>query len=278
MDIKKSIVLGLLSVFGLMAFAQVQVEADDNIVLNEGETLTWEIKALDFTDEAIESGAFISWEMVGDWDKFDYAFSQGTVENNVYTIRADEYESFVEGTEGLAVDISGKPKIEKRVYNLSLKTKEVSKDLEFDKENADAELSFQYLPIPPMPWWLKLLIAGAILLVLVLLILLVLHVTAKFPRGLLQLGRDSVRLKGKKRISVKEELDKMGISVANDADVIFVKKRFASFQGPSIKEMKNCELERYGTPLSKGAVIHLEEEIKGVKDLNGNDIIIRYCY
>lgn len=267
---KKLIIIGLLVVCASMTAVSKDLHQDERLVKS--------IMELDIDDDAKAANAYVTWELVGDWDKFDYSFSQGILEGNTLTINANDYKVFVDGNEGIAISLQGKPKTEEGNYLLSMKVKEVSDGLDFEKEDLNLDMNINYLLPPPMPWWLKLIIAVGILLVLVLIMLLILHVTAKFPKGLLQLGRDSVRLKGKKRISVKEELDKMGISVANDADVIFVKKRFVSFQGPCIKEMKNCELECYGTPLAKGAVIHLEEEIKGVKDLSGNDIIIRYCY
>ena len=42
--------------------------------------------------------------------------------------------------------------------------------------------------------------------------------------------------------------------------------------------MNNCILERDGVELTRGAVIHVDEEIKGLYDNNGKEIIIRYIY
>jgi len=130
---------------------------------------------------------------------------------------------------------------------------------------------------PPMPLWLRLLILGIVLIVLALIVWLVLDTTAKFPKGILQIGNEEVKMKGKKRISVKDELLKLGISLPDDTDVVFVKKRFASFQGPCLKETKNCSLNLYGSDFSKGSVLRPDEEIKCLISSDGREIVIRYC-
>ncbi len=229
-----------------------------------------------FSDSAKEEGAFVSWELIGDWDKFDYSFSQGSLENNVFTIRAAEYKEFINGESGIALVISGKPKIEDATYNLSMKVVNVSDGLDFPKEDLNLNMSVNYILPPPPPIWERMLVPAIILVVLSLIVWLVLNITAKFPRGLLQLGRDEVILKGKSRVSVKEELEKMGV-ILDDCDVVFVKKRFGRFQGPCIKELQNCVLEREGVYVSKGTVLLPDEELRGLTDINGNEIIIRYC-
>ena len=265
---KRALLIGILLVFS--CFSAVSKD------LHQGEKFVKTIIKLNFDEDAKAADAFVIWELVGDWDKFDYGFSQGSLDGNTLTVKANEYKAFVDGNEGIAISLQGKSKTEEGNYTLSMKVKDVSDDLEFKKDRLNLDMNINYLLPPPTPLWIKLLIAGAILLVLVLLILLVLHVTAKFPRGLLQLGQDSVKLKGKKRISVKEELEKMNVTLAEDTDVILVKKRFGAFQGPCIKEMKKCDLERDGEYLTPGSIIHFEEEIKGLRDINGNDIIIIY--
>lgn len=239
--------------------------------LQEGETLVKTLK-LGFNDEAKASNAFISWDLVGDWDKFNVSFSQGTLNKNTFTVKAKEYKDFADGKNGIALTVQAKPKTPKGEYSLSMKVKEVSDELNFPKNSLNLNINVNYLP--PEPDLLKILLKyGSILLALGLITWLVLHFTAKFPGGYLQVGRDEVSLKGKKEVSLKKEL---GVEFADDADVVFVKKRLGSFQGPRIKEMKNCSLERDGVYLSKGTVILLDEEIRGLKDSSGNEVIIRY--
>lgn len=230
---------------------------------------------LEFNDVAKSNDAFISWDLVGDWDKFDYRFSQGKVKNQVFTIKAKEYKDFIDGKEGITLTIDGKSRTLTGDYTLSLKVKDVSKDLKFSKQELNMDLGIQYTGRSILE---RLLVPIILLLALVALLLLVLHLTAKFPKGLLQLGHETVRLKGKKMISVSEELNKLAISIPEGTEIIFVKKRFAPFNGPCIKVMNNCILERDGVELTRGAVIHVDEEIKGLNDNNGKEIIIRYIY
>ncbi|MBQ7852116.1 MAG: hypothetical protein IJ342_04470 [Muribaculaceae bacterium] len=244
--------------------------------LNEGNKLSLNLE-LEFPEDAKEENAFISWELVGDWDKFDYCFSQGRLENNIFTIDAVSYKEFFDGENGIALIITGKPETEDATYNLSMKVLNVSDDLDFPKEELDLNLSVHYILPPPPPLWERLLVPAIILVVLILIVWIVLKVTAKFPDGLLQLGREEINIKGKSRISVKEELEKLGITLEDDCDVILVKKRFTSFQGPCFAEIRNCALERDGVFVSKGMVLLPEEELSGLKDINGNEIIIRYC-
>lgn len=245
--------------------------------LHQGEKLVKSIMELEFDEQAKAVNAYVTWELVGDWDKFVYSFSQGSLNGNALTINANEYKDFVDGNEGIALFLQGKPKTDEGNYHLSMKVRDVSDDLDFEKDDLNLDMNINYLLPPPTPLWIKLLIAGAILFVLLLLILLVLHVTAKFPKGILQLGHNEVRLKGKKRISVKDELVKLGVTLPEGTDVVFVKKRFASFQGPCLKETKNCSLNRYGSSFSNGSVIRPDEEIKGLMSIDGKEIIIRYC-
>ena len=244
--------------------------------LTPGETLKRNMK-MSFSEEAIEDGAFISWELTGDWDKFDYSFSQGKLKGNVFTVNAADYKPFAAGEDGIALTIKGRKKTEAATYELSMKVKEVSDNLNFPREKMNLLLNVRYVLPPPPPIWQTLLVISAVLAVVGLLVALVLSQTAKFPRGLLQLGREEIELKGKKRISVRQELDKMGIELEGISDVIFVKKRFTSFQGPCIKQMTDCALECDGEFVSCGKVLLPTEELKGLKDAQGNEIIIRYC-
>ena len=245
--------------------------------LHQNEKLVKSIMELEFDEQAKASNAFITWELVGDWDKFVYGFSQGSLNGNTLTINANEYKDFVDGNEGIALSIQGKSKTDQGNYRLSMKVSDVSDALDFLKDELELDMNINYILPPPPSLLERLFVPGIILLALILILIIVLNVTAKFPSGLLQLGHDEVNIKGKKMVSVKNELEKMGVQLESDTDVIFVKKRFGSFQGPCVKEMKNCALEREGVYLSKGAVILPDEEIHGLKDLNGNEIIIRYC-
>ena len=257
----------LIAGFGWVAAAQD---------LHQGDQLVKSLK-LGFNDEAKSGNAFISWELVGDWDKFDVDFSQGTLNKDVFTIKASEYKDFANGKDGITLTIQGKPKTPQGNYTLAMKVKEVSDDLNFPKNSMNLNLNINYLLPPPPPLWKRLLVPAIILLALIALLLLVLHLTAKFPGGMLQLGREEVYLRGKKKVSVKDELLKANIQLGDDVDIIFTKKRFGPFQGPCIKDIQNCLLERDGIYLSKGSVILPEEEIRGLTDNEGNEILIRYC-
>lgn len=245
------------------------------MVLNQEEEFV-KCLELDIPDEAKTDNIFISWKLVGDWDKFDYQFSQGTLDNDVFTIKASEYQAVVDGKKGITLTAKGKPKTDQGLYNLSLKLYNYSEEVEIPN-GLDLNLEIDYQLPPPEPIWKTLLKYGIILLALGLITWLVLNTTAKFPKGLLQLGRDEVSLKGKKRISVKEELEKMGTTLEEGTDVVFVKKRFGRFQGPCIKVMSNCSLEREGLFVSKGTVLLPDEELRGLTDIHGNEVLIRYC-
>lgn len=253
--------------------ATLTLTAED---LHQGDKIVKHLE-LEFYEGAKEDGAFISWELAGDWDKFNFNFSQGELNNNIFTIKASDYKDFLNGADGIALTIEGTPKTEEGNYHLSMVVNNVSDGLEVLKNQLNLDMQVNYILPPPPPLWKRLLIPFIILLVLALLIILVLNLTAKFPKGLLQLGHDEVSLKGKKQISVKKELENNGIILDDGVDVIFVKKRFGSFQGPCIKKMEGCSLERDGIFLSPGAVILPDEDITGLTDSNGNDIIIRYC-
>lgn len=268
---KKVIIIGILMV--CTCFTAVSRD------LHQGEKLVKSIMELEFDEQCMATNAFVTWELVGDWDLFDYSFSQGELSNKgkLLTINANEYKDFLDGYEGIALSIQGKPKTPQGNYRLSMIVSEVSDELDFVKEDLDLDMNINYILPPPPPLWKRLLVPCIILAVLVLIAILVLHITAKFPKGLLQLGREEVDLTGKKMVSLKEELDKLGVELESGTDVILVKKRFGSYQGPTVKEMKNCALERDGVYLSRGAVILPDEEIHGLKDLQGNEILIRYC-
>lgn len=246
--------------------------ADD---LKQGDILVKSLE-LEFDEQAKADDVFISWELSGDWDKFDFSFSQGTLEDNVYTIRAKEYKGFVNGHEGIALTIEGKSKTSEGNYMLSMHVKDVTDDLDFQKEALNADFQINYLLPPPPPLWKRLLVPCIILILLALIVLWILDATSKFPKGLLQLGNNTVKLKGKKSVSVKDELKKMGIFLADGTDVVFVKKRFSSFQGPCVKEINNCILQCNGAMLTKGKVIRRQEVVEGLIDMNGTEISIRY--
>lgn len=264
---KNIIIVALLSLIGLTASAEV---------LKQGETLVKSLE-LEFDDQAKEDDVFISWELNGDWDKFDYSFSQGTLEDNIFTIRANEYKDFASGHEGIALTIEGKPKTREDNYTLSMHVTEVSDDLDFPKDAFNADFSIEYLLPPPPPLWKRLLIPAIILIVLALFIAWLLDYLAKFPKGLLQIGNNTVKLKGKKEVSVKEELKKMGTQLPDGTEVVLYKKRFGTFRGPCIKELKNCVLQSNGALLTRGKVMRRQQEVKGLKDTTGKEISIRYC-
>lgn len=266
---KRIIIIGIL----LACTCLMAVSRD----LHQGEKLVKSIIELEFDDQAKAANSFVTWELDGDWDKFDFGFSQGVIEGNLLTINANEYKEFLDGENGIALSLQGKPKTEQGTYRLSMVVTNVSEDLEFLKEDLDLDMNVNYILPPPPPLWKRLLVPAIVLLALILIILLVLHVTAKFPKGLLQLGRDEISLKGKKVVSVRKELEKLGTQLEGDSDVIFIKKRFGSFQGPVVKEMKGCSLELNGNFISRGTVLHPDEELHGLKDCNGDEIIIRYC-
>lgn len=225
-----------------------------------------------------DPSAFISWNLVGDdWDLFDYSFSQGSINGKIYTIKASEYKDLVDGKDGITLTVKGKPKTKAGNYNLKMQVANVSDGLGFTKKDLELSLDINYILPPPVPIWKRLLVPGIILLALVALILLVLNLTSKFPKGLLQVGREEISLKGKKEISLQKELSNLGIALEDGVDVIFDKKRFGAFQGPRIKKMHNCLLEREGMFLSIGSIILPDEDVTGLVDINGNQLPIHFC-
>lgn len=262
----------ILTILALMAITGMVAKADD---LKQGGKIVKTLE-LEFDDQAKEDDVFITWELSGDWDKFEYSFSQGTLKDNTFTIRAKEYKEFVSGHDGIALTIEGKEDTSDGDYDLAIHVTEVTNNLDFEKETLNGEFHITYILPPPMPWWQKLLILAGILIVLGLLIAWVLSSQAKFPKGLLQLGHDSVSLKGKKEVSVKVELEKMCIQLEEGKEIVFIKKRFATFNGPCVKEIKGCVLERNGSYVTKGTVVMPNEDVTGLTDANGNEIIIRY--
>lgn len=243
--------------------------------LKKGEKII-KILELEFDKQAKDDNVYITWELSGDWDKFDYSFSQGTLKDNKLTIKAKDYKSFVDGNNGIAVTIEGKDDTEKGNYVLSMNVAEVTDNLNFNKNAMNAKFKFNYTTPPPPPLWQRLLVPVISLIILALIIMWILNAQAKFPKGLLQLGNDTVPLKGKKIVSVKDELEKMGILLEDDTDIVFDKKRFATFRGPQVRELKNCALECEGRFLTRGSIVRVGEEVKGLYDSNGNEIIIRY--
>lgn len=263
----------LFFILSLFTSVSLTVAAEE---LHQGDKIVKNLE-LEFYEGAKEDGAFISWELAGDWDQFDFNFSQGELENNIFTIKASDYKDFVDGNEGIALTIAGDSKTREGEYRLSMIVREVSDGLEFAKDQLNLDMNVNYILPPPPPLWKRLLIPCIILFALALLIFLILEMTAKFPKGLLQLGRDEVSLKGKKQISVRKELENFGVFLDEGVDVVLVKKRFGSFQGPCIKKIEGCSLERDGMFLSPGSVILPDEDVIGLTDSNGNDILIRYC-
>lgn len=247
-----------------------------NKELKQGETLKMNLK-LSFSEDAQQNNAFVTWELTGDWEKFDYKFSQGELKGNILTVKAADYKAFANGEDGVALVITGKKKTEDATYNLVMKVKDVSANLDFPRNKMNLDMNVHYILPPPPSIWLILAIVGGVLAVLGAIVALVLHVTAKFPKGLLQIGREEVYLKGKKQVSVRKELEKVGIELEGASDVIFDKKRFGAFQGPRIKQMIDCALERDGEFVSRGSVLLPTEELKGLKDVQGNEIVIIYC-
>lgn len=264
----------LTGIFFLAAYIGVSAAVMKD--LKQGETLKMNLK-FSFSEDAKQDGAFVTWELAGDWDKFDYKFSQGKLKDNILTIEAADYKEFANGEDGVALIIAGKKKTEDATYNLVMKVKEVSANLDFPKNKMNLDLNVHYILPPPTPWWMILAIIGGVFAVLGAIVALILNVAAKFPKGLLQIGREEVYLKGKKQVSVRKELEKVGIELEGTSDVVFDKKRFGSFQGPRIKQMTDCTLERDGEFVSRGSVLLPTEELKGLKDVQGNEIIIRYC-
>lgn len=238
-----------------------------------GDPVTKRLK-LDVNQAAVESNAFIQWELQGDWDKFDYSFSQGVEEGNTFTIYAKDYLKAVNGEEGVLLTISGKKKTSKGDYNLNMVVVKATDNLSVNKDKMNLSLPIQYEPYHKTIF--EILLPFIILLIVILLIILILHVTAKFPKGLLQLNNTTVKLKGKKMVSVKDELQKMGIFLAEGTDIILVKKRFASFQGPCVKLATNCNLMCNGAPLTKGKIMRRNQEVKGLVDKSGTPISMRY--
>lgn len=255
-----------------MAFVGMIAMADD---LKQGDKLEKSLE-LEFDEQAKADDVFISWELSGDWDKFDYSFSQGTLKDNIYTIRAREYKDFADGHEGIALTIAGKEDTKDGNYTLSMHVIEVTDGLEFEKDALNGEFQITYILPPPPPLWQRLIVPVIVLLVLGLLVAWVFSSQAKFPKGMLQLGKETVSLRGKKEISVRAELEKMAIQLEKGTDIVFIKKRFVSFNGPCVKEMKNCVLEGNGGYLTKGSIVHVDEVVKGLTDVRGNDIEIRY--
>ncbi len=261
-------------IFVLAAFILLCQMTAWSIDLKYDGTSKESILELDFSEGAKANDAYISWNLVGDWDKFSYSFSQGKVKGGVFTIKASEYLDRVDDLDGIGLTLEGKSKTRTGNYELSMIVNEVSKDMGFMAEDLELDIPVNYTG---KPIWLLFLVPAIILIALVLLLILVLHVTAKFPRGLLQLNNNTVKLQGKKMISVKDELQKMGVFLADGTEIILVKKRFASFQGPCVKEATNCNLKCNGAPLTKGKIMHRNQVVTGLTDKSGTPISMRYC-
>ncbi len=244
--------------------------------LKQGDQITKHL-VLEFNEEAMESNAFVSWKLIGDWDKFDCHFSQGELKNDIFTINAVDYKKFVDGQEGVALTVSGKNKTKQGDYSLGLRVQNMSEGMEVDKDELELTMNVTYLLPPPPPLWRKLLPWIIALVLMFLIVILVLHFEARFPNCLLQVGKNEINLKGKKIVSVKDELNKINIETPRGVDIILQKKRFMTFQGPVIKQMINCNLKRGQSDyMSIGDVILPYENIHGLKDINGNDMLIKF--
>lgn len=243
--------------------------------LRQGVSLEKSIMELEFDEQAKADNAFIVWELVGDWDKFDFGFSQGELKGRTFTINANDYKKFLNGSEGVFLTIKGKPTTQEGKCTLSMKVSEVSGNLEVEPEDPSLDMRIDYQL--PTPIWKTLLLWGSILIALALIIICLMQATAKFPGGLLQLNNKTIQLKGKKEVSIKKELMNMGIALHEGADIVLVRKRFTSFQGPCVKVVSGCSLICNGSPLTKGRIIRHNQDVKGLKDKKGNPVAIRYC-
>lgn len=244
---------------------------------NDNEPVTKRLK-LNVNENAVEGEAFVQWELRGDWDLFEYSFSQGVVDGNTFTVYAKDYRTSVNGEEGILLTIKGKKKTSKGNYLLEMVIVKATDNLVVSKDKMNLKLPIEYEPYHKTIF--EIMLPYIIILVVILLIMLLLNNMAKFPKGLLQVGTDTVKLKGKKMVSVKAELAKLNpnVQLGDGVDVVFVKKKFASFQGPCLKVASGCTLMRNGLRVTKGSVIRLGEEIEGLSDKDGNPIVIRYCY
>lgn len=246
-----------------------------DVKCRQGDSIVKSIMELEFDGQAKDDNAFVTWELIGDWNKFDYSFSQGELKDYALTINANEYKKFVNGSEGIVLTIKGKPTTEESKYALSMKMGELSDNLEV--EPADAGLDMRVNYVFPTPVWKTILLLCCIILALALIIICVMHATAKFPSGLLQINNKKITLKGKKEISIKDELHNMGIELAEGTEIVLGRKRFAAFHGPCVKKLTGCNLICNGAPLSKGKIIRRNQDVRGLKDINGNSVNIRYC-
>ena len=241
----------------------------------QGDSLVKSIMELDFDEQAKDDNAYVTWDLVGDWNKFDYSFSQGELKDHALTINANDYKKYVDGSEGIVLTIKGKPTTEEGKYNLSMKAGEQSNNLEIEPRDASLDMRVNYFF--PTPIWKTLLLVGGIILALALIIFALMQATAKFPGGLLQLNNKKIELKGKKKISIKDELKDMGIALSDGTEIVLVRKRFTAFQGPCVKELTGCYLICNGAPLTQGKIIRRNQDVRGLKDTNGNPVNIRYC-
>ena len=251
----------------VLVSANFAIQAMD---LKRDEVITKHL-TLEITQAAKDNNAFITWELTGDWNSFDYNFSQGSLKKNLYTIYANDYQSYVNGGNGITLTLTAKSKAKTGNYTLMMTVKETSKELEFEanKMNLSMDINYDQGPIP-FPWTLVCIIAAVVLI-----IILVLNSKAKFPSGLLQFGDHEVELKGKKIVSAKSELGEENLP--EGVDVVFTKRIFGTFNGPIIKASEGCELMLSdGTVVSIGYKLSEGDTLSGLKDNNGYDIIISF--
>lgn len=242
---------------------------------HQGDSLVKSIIELVFDEQAKDDNSYVTLELVGDWNKFDYSFSQGELKDHAITFNANDYKKYVNGSEGVVLTIKGRPTTEEGKYSLSMKVGELSNNLEIEPVDAGLDMHVNY--VFPTPIWKVLLLWGCIIIALALIIIGLLSATAKFPGGLLQINNKQIQLKGKKEISIKDELQGIGIDLAEGTEIVLARKRFTAFQGPYVKELTGCYLICNGSSLNRGEIIHRNQSVSGLKDINGNPIIIRYC-
>ena len=249
----------------VLVSANYAIQAMD---LKRDEVITKHL-TLEITQAAKDNNAFITWELTGDWNSFDYNFSQGSLKKNLYTIYANDYQSYVNGGNGITFTLTAKSKAKTGNYTLMMTVKETSNELEFEanKMNLSLDINYDQGPIP-FPWTLVCIIAAILLIIII-----VLNAKSKFPSGLIQFGNIEVDLKGKKKVSAREEL---GDTLAAGVDVVFVKKTFGSYNGPMIKKIDGCELKRVdGSIIDKGEILYEGDTLYGMTDSLGKDIVIR---
>jgi len=109
---------------------------------------------LEFNKEAIENDAFITWELIGNWQEFTITINQGVLEENSFTVKAKDYKDFAKGFDGIRICIKPNKHTKEGTYQLSMKVSDISENLEFSKEELDLIIpEFYYQAPPPRPLW-----------------------------------------------------------------------------------------------------------------------------